>query len=161
MLTNPSIPQRAISYFWDKVSKTDTCWLWIASVNHAGYGMFGWKKDNRTVHISAHRCSWILHNGPIHDDLHVLHTCDVRNCVNPDHLFLGTNLDNKRDMVEKGRQAKGERQASAKLTQQQVLEIRSLSEAGESYHRIASYFGVSRVQISNIVHRRAWGWLDG
>ena len=76
------------------------CWVWMGALSGKGYGKL-MLKEHRLE--SAHRLSWLLHRGPIPDGLHVLHRCDVRTCVNPDHLFLGTNLDNIRDRIAKGR----------------------------------------------------------
>lgn len=89
-----------LNRFWNKVYKTDSCWLWIGSRLPTGYGTFRVGKKVKR----AHRVSWELHNGPIIDgSLLVCHTCDNPMCVNPDHLFLGTNLDNMRDRNAKGR----------------------------------------------------------
>lgn len=88
--------------FFSKVNKTDGCWEWTGSFTTTGYGSFYDKKMYR-----AHRFSWVLFNGDIPDGLHVCHTCDNRKCVNPEHLFLGTNMDNLNDRQNKGRQAKG------------------------------------------------------
>lgn len=74
------------------------CWLWLGGTQAAGYGFFKHAGDT-----TAHRSSWILYRGPIPEGLHVLHKCDVRQCVNPDHLFLGTQVDNMKDMAAKGR----------------------------------------------------------
>lgn len=85
--------------FWEKVQKTPSCWLWTAAKNEKGYGIFGLRKETD----KAHRIAWRLTIGEIPIGLFVLHKCDVPNCVNPAHLFLGTNLDNVRDMIAKGR----------------------------------------------------------
>lgn len=74
------------------------CWLWKHGTHKFGYGFF-----KHAGEVTAHRVSWVLHNGPIPDGMHVLHRCDVPQCVNPDHLFLGTHTDNMKDCARKGR----------------------------------------------------------
>lgn len=86
--------------FWEKVAKGDGCWLWTASTRKNGYGWFGGLDISETF---AHRCSWIYTFGAIPDGLCVLHRCDNPPCVRPDHLFLGTQYDNIKDMISKGR----------------------------------------------------------
>ncbi|MDQ3541980.1 MAG: HNH endonuclease [Chloroflexota bacterium] len=104
---------------------------------------------------STHRVAWELTHDAIPDDLHVLHRCDNRKCVRPDHLFLGTNDDNIRDMVYKSRQARGEA-ASHKLSESDVREIRRLCAAGDNHQRIADMFGVHRGHISQIRRSACW-----
>jgi len=95
--------------FWRNVAippNPDTeCWLWNRSTTAAGYGQIVLKKDEngKAIRIYAHRFSYLIHVGPIPDDLLCLHTCDNRRCCNPDHLFLGTRADNAKDMFAKGR----------------------------------------------------------
>lgn len=95
--------------FWAKVLVLglDECWPWVASTTHNGYGSFSVIDPDTREHrlVRAHRYSWSIVNGPIPDDIMVLHSCDYRPCVNPNHLFLGTAKDNHDDMVEKGRAA--------------------------------------------------------
>lgn len=156
--------------FWQHVQKTEACWLWTARINAGGYGEF--RRCGRTV--IASRVSWEIHNGPIPGGLFVLHNCpggDNPACVNPAHLFLGTNDDNMRDMVAKGRQARGqmhftrtrpERIArgeacrTAVLTAEGVREIRRKLADGEDYRAVAATFGVSRSAIQAIIHGRSW-----
>jgi len=91
--------------FWGKVQKTDSCWIWTGGTNGHGYGSL--VIDHTGNHrIYAHRLSWIIHYGEILNGLQVLHKCDNPLCVNPEHLFLGTQKDNMDDMMAKGRKAK-------------------------------------------------------
>lgn len=131
--------------FWAAVKKAspDECWEWQKSTVPAGYGQIQHNGKNRT----AHRVSWELHHGEIPEGMHVLHRCDNRACVNPSHLFLGTHLDNVRDMVKKGRN-------NRKLTPAQVREIRSIT--GKPHVEIAKQFGVSRSLIGQIRQGTAW-----
>ena len=85
--------------FWDKVEKTDGCWMWTASTFNDGYGKFKFEGKNRR----AHRMSWIIENGEIPEGMLVMHSCDNPLCVNPSHLSLGTPKENTRDMVNKNR----------------------------------------------------------
>lgn len=122
------------------------CWLWIASHFSSGYGAFKIAKKARR----AHRVSWELANGEIPEGVLVCHKCDIRSCVNPEHLFLGTNADNTRDMQEKGRIP------TAKLTGEQVLEIRDLRSKGFLLKELALIFGVSKPLVCNIINNKRW-----
>lgn len=143
--------------FWSKVRKTDGCWLWTAYKTRTGYGKI--RRGEKLV--SAHRVSWELHNGPIPEGLCVLHECDNPACVNPAHLFLGTQVDNVADMVSKGRQRapEGASVGTAKLAPAQVLEIRSRQGQGQSQRALAREFGVSKSQIGNILSGSFWRHL--
>lgn len=140
--------------FWSKVRKTDTCWLWIASTNGKGYG----KIRRCDAMVYAHRLSWELHNGPIPEGFDVLHECDVRPCINPKHLFLGTQLDNAADMMAKRRGAyvthPGTSNGRAKLTAAQVLEIHS--RRGQVLRSLACEFGVHFSQIGRVRSGKSW-----
>jgi len=85
--------------FFEKINKTEKCWNWIAGKDKDGYGKI--KIDGKMV--QAHRASWVIHNGDIPNGMCVLHRCDNPSCVNPEHLFIGTRLDNARDRDVKGR----------------------------------------------------------
>ncbi len=92
--------------FWQKVKRCgdDECWLWQAVTNQDGYGLV--RYPGRPHMMGAHRASWLLHNGDVPADLEVLHRCDNPPCVNPAHLWLGTQVDNIHDMCAKGRHVK-------------------------------------------------------
>lgn len=97
------IPARGGSKrFWDCVSKGDGCWVWRRGAGSHGYGQFYFEPGKPRL---AHRVAWELENGPIPTGMQVLHKCDNKKCVRPDHLFIGTQLDNMRDMIAKGRRA--------------------------------------------------------
>ena len=95
----PDLTPRYVSRFWSRVEKTDGCWLWIGGLTPKGYGRFRmWGREYR-----AHRISYYIATGTYPGDLQVCHSCDVRHCVNPDHLWLGSDFHNMSDMVSKGR----------------------------------------------------------
>ena len=142
--------------FWNKVNKkgTDDCWEWSGSCSCWGYGILIIK----TRPMRAHRVSWEIHNGPIPADLCVLHKCDNRKCVNPNHLWLGTNEENTQDRHKKHRDysPKGELNVFCKLTEQQVVQIKKLLDNGVPNVQIASKFNISQQNICNIKKGRSW-----
>jgi hypothetical protein len=153
---NGTLEQR----LWRSVDKTsdDGCWAWIGMTCRIGYGTI--RSGNKMK--KCHRVSYELACGPIPDGLKVLHKCDNRICVNPAHLFLGTQRDNIADMVAKGRHIrghrasalhKGEANAAAKLKADDVRHIR---DAVGTQDAIAVRYGVSRSLISMIRSRRIW-----
>lgn len=148
--------KKTIEGFMEHVEKTNSCWLWTGYIYPpTGYGE--WSINNKKH--STHRIAYELFIGEIPNGLLVCHICDVRNCVNPDHLFLGTYLDNMQDMINKGRQnpATGEDHGKAKLTKKEVMEIRRLYEEKDwSQYKLAGKFNVSQKNISNIVLRKIW-----
>lgn len=130
------------------------CWLWTGCVTDDGHGRF-WVNGAQPP---AHRASWRLHAGAIPDGAQVLHKCDVACCVNPNHLYLGTDADNARDRVMRGRSAPVDKEnaPNAKLTQVQVDEMRLLRAQGATQRLLSAQFGISRSQVYNIVNRRQW-----
>ena len=159
--STPRLHIRRITMGFDEKWKLDPssgCWEWIASKNSHGYGAIQIKKG---LTRGAHRTAYELFKGVIPPGLHVCHRCDNRKCVNPAHLFLGTNADNMKDRHEKDGYAQGEKHANALLTQDQVKLIYSCMQnaptgAGRS---IAKFFGVSEHTISKIKHKKLWRHL--
>lgn len=128
------------------------CILWNGELSEHGYGLIASKHR-------AHRVSFELFIGPIPDGLKVLHTCDVRNCVNPNHLFIGTLADNVYDMVAKGRNVKGSRSNFAKLKEEQVIELRRIAATGMDRKEIAKMFNIDLSTVYCIVRRSRWKTL--
>jgi len=131
------------------------CWNWKKCTSVDGYGRVQWRGDN----IGAHRLSWMLFNGKIKDGLCVCHVCDNRKCVNPEHLWLGTQTENIADMDAKGRRREYGRDSSplAKLDRKTVLEIRKTwSPAKGRADEFSDRYGVSRTQIYRILSGASW-----
>lgn len=140
-----------IERFWEKTDRSggeDACWPWIACKHPRGYGQVNWMgKSSR-----AHRVAYELAKGPFDPSLYVLHACDVPACCNPKHLSVGTQADNMQDCSRKGRAAAGMKSARAKLTDEQVREIRQRRESGESTVKLSREYGVVTSQIWYITH---------
>jgi hypothetical protein len=124
------------------------CWIFTGYILPNGYGQIHAK--NTTL---AHRASYEVFCGPIPEGMDVMHSCDVKACINPDHLSVGTRAVNMADMVAKNRQAKGIQNASAKLTEADVLAIRSSSMEGK---KLARMMGISQAVVSLIRCRKLW-----
>jgi hypothetical protein len=127
------------------------CWIWIGGLYQSGYGSF--KVDRASKR--AHRFSWELHNGTIPTGMVVCHKCDTPSCVNPDHLFIGSQRDNIADMIRKDRRRPDVfgKQVTVKLSANDVMQIRSSPEIG---FRIAKKFGVSKTTIYKIRKNETW-----
>ncbi|ODT75487.1 MAG: hypothetical protein ABS69_10730 [Nitrosomonadales bacterium SCN 54-20] len=133
------------------------CVEWTGSKNKDGYGKVGINVGKMSE--KAHRAAWEIAKGRIPDELLVLHKCDNPSCINPDHLFLGTNAENMADRNAKGRQAfqKGELSGKAKLTEDQIKQIREDSRFQKD---IALDYGVARTTISAIKNRYNWTHVE-
>ena len=151
---NARSPMTPEQRFWSKVTKTDDCWLWTGSQTSTGYGLFHLSMKQRNQ--KAHRVSWMFSKGDIPSGVSVLHHCDVPICVKPSHLFLGTDLDNSHDCIEKRRNNFGERNGRAKLTTEAIQEIRRRFALGESRKSLAEKYETCRSNIQVIVNFQAW-----
>lgn len=176
-----------IDRFTQKVCKSEAgCWLWTAGICPNGYGM----TFIRSKQIKTHRAAYLLFVGEIPDGMLVLHRCDVRHCVNPAHLYVGTHKQNMEDMKSRGRslagdrnparmypesrprgdnnpsrkyiekRPRGERHAQAKLTNEIVLEIRRMHKAGSGERAIALHFGIAKTTVRNVFTRRTWKHIE-
>jgi hypothetical protein len=134
------------------------CWLWTGAVR----GCFGYGETREMGRkVLAHRMSYQLHRGKIPDGMCVLHKCDVPLCVNPDHLFLGTYSDNRRDCIRKGRAYMPTRQCGiehhiAKLTSEKVMEARRFYADGVGLTSIARHYGVNHSTMACAISGKTW-----
>lgn len=142
--------------FINTMGNKDNCWLWEKTVNKNGYAILYHSKS-----IKLHRYSYEYFNGKIENGLYVCHKCDIRNCINPNHLFLGTHKDNMDDMIKKDRHnvAKGESHYCSKLKCNDIYEIKIMLQKGIRIVVIAKKYHVSPGAISKIKHNRSWGIL--
>lgn len=154
MLTELTEQQR--EKFWAKVQITDGCWPWLGHINRNGYGEFHSAGDRRLAHVLAFEEEY----SPVPAGLFVCHSCDVRHCVNYEHLFLGTCEDNWNDMREKGRHAKGEQQADAKVTEEDVAYMRRFRSDGITASAIAQWYGLSLCATARLLSGRTWRHVD-
>lgn len=138
------------SRFWSKVNKKlkSKCWVWTGACSN-GYGFFGIKG----ISYKAHRVAYEMKHGPIPKGKLICHHCDNRPCVRPSHLFIGTQKDNIKDAIQKGRMGKGEANGNSKLTEKQVKQIRADIR---SERKIASEYNVSKSAVHHIKSRDNW-----
>lgn len=155
---------------WSRVDKSGECWTWTGPVDRKGYGyMYVRPGKGGGVHRFTHRVSYELSTGrPIPDNMLVCHRCDNPPCVRPDHLFLGTQSDNLKDMRTKGRHAVGERiwknrfhwkgtqHHMSKLTPDIVIEIRKMHRRRTSMSNIALRYGVSGNTVRDVIYGVTW-----
>jgi len=146
--------------FWAKVDRSggpDSCWPWSGRRQRTGYGIVTIAQRK----LGAHRVAlgWAIGRPLVSNEVARHLVCDNPPCVNPAHLAVGSNIDNNRDKVEKGRSNRGERHGNARLTEDQVLEIRRLADGGRAHSAIAKDMGLSRRLVSRIASRERWVYL--
>jgi hypothetical protein len=135
------------------------CWLWLLALDRGGYG----STALRNSYHGAHKISYHAFHGPIPEGKFVCHKCDVRCCVNPDHLYAGDAYENMRDMSVRGRYAKakpaiqGESHVQAKLTMRDVLAIRA---SNESQRTLSKRYGINQATVSRLRRGKYWKWLS-
>lgn len=183
------LAQEQCARFWAKVDKfgpiptsrpeLGPCWDWKSGLGADGYGKFqitGRRGElPKQKHVRAHRLSYELTHGPIDDGLSALHVCDRPLCVNPSHLFLGTQSDNRADCTAKGRNASGPRHGSktkpesrprgethykSRMTEADVLSARNLRLEGHSMVKIARRLGRSYHAVTSAIYRKSWKHVD-
>lgn len=145
--------------FWAKVHRVNdatSCWNWLAGTQD-GYGKFNDGIRNERAHRVAYRLTY----GAIPKGQLIRHRCDNRKCCRPDHLLLGTIQHNMQDMMSRGRQARGERKANAKLTEAVVLDVRQRHAAGEALAALALQLGVSSKLLSQVCCGDIWKHVGG
>ena len=133
------------------------CWVWMGSTQVRGYGEI---ISNNRKHL-AHRASYEAFVGKIPKGMYVCHACDNVACVNPNHLFLGTQKQNLQDMANKGRSTRGVKNPMAKLTEEQVKEIKQGFAVGKTDVELSMQFNISRSTIYGIRNRRLWSYING
>lgn len=145
------ITTRETRRFWSYVDKRDgKCWLWQGTIGTYGYGVIVIDGHSQR----AHRVAWELTNGPIPDKHMVLHTCDVRMCVNPAHLYVGTGQDNANDAKTRGKRLFGLSRHQKAITAEQVAELRERAQRGEKAPDLAIAYGIARSTAINIIRGR-------
>ena len=154
------IRQVDVERFWSKVAfKVGGCWLWQSGTDKDGYGKFQIGPSGRQHHFLAHRFAYLITHGPLPANDVIRHACDAAACVNPTHLTAGSQAENIQDMVERGRQARGEQDGNSKLTNEEVQEIRRRRALGETNSQLAYDFHVAVTTVWGIVSRRTWRHL--
>lgn len=139
----------------ERSQKIGNCWIWIRAKTGSGYGTF--KRGSN--YVLAHRMSYELFKGSIKEGLFICHSCDNRSCINPNHLWEGTQSENMKDCFDKGRSGLkfGDKHPNAKLSFAKARKIRELYSSGNiDQYQLASKFGVHRNIISAVINKRIW-----
>lgn len=161
IITPEEVKEKMPERFWSKIKfgEPDECWEWQAAIGNKGYGFYNDMENDKTVTTHRHLYKMVVENIP--KGKFCLHTCDNRRCVNPAHLFAGTQNDNMQDMIAKGRAKHdvtpfGSKHKMSKLNEEQVLRIKHLLSEGKSYVEIAKEFNVWPNTIGGIARGKFW-----
>lgn len=156
-----------VAQFWlqvegDFTRHADACWIWRGHVNNTGYGHVSLGGRGALKRL-AHRVAYELVKGPIPNGLLVCHACDEPLCVNPQHLWLGTDADNQQDAARKGRKRslRGSAHPNHKLTDDDVRRLRAMVEGGVPLTRIGQHFGIHATTVARIARREKWAHVEG
>jgi len=146
----------------DTKKLADGCWVWTGYIRPDGYGEVCFKRHRYLVHRAAYELAY----GPIPEGLSICHTCDVRPCLNPVHLFAGTAADNAHDMIAKGRNRykphKGEKNGRAKLTDDDVRLIRATyARGGVTIDELAAEYGITSTNMKFAIRGKTWPHIEG
>lgn len=156
----PSVPHDLFKNFLARVDKSagdDACWMWTGAPDREGYGLMYTSIDGVKRHYRSNRLSYLIHVGNIPDGMIVCHACDNPGCVNPAHLFIGSPAENTHDMLSKGRGGmRNLRNGRAKITEDDVRQIRILRAQGVRSRVLADRYGISSSMVDNIVRRHSW-----
>jgi hypothetical protein len=151
--------------FWSKTERSETgCLLWLAGKDKDGYGKFQitgrgkrFQGDSPVQkHVRAHKLAWELAHGPLGPGLVLRHTCDTPACCEIEHLLPGTQADNRRDCVARGREPRGEAKPLAVLTEELVREIRTLKLMGHTPTEISALLDAPQGAVYGAYHGRTW-----
>lgn len=151
--------ESTIERFWQNVDRSGDCWIWTGTKGSCTkqsplqYGGFGITDYGKSVSYRAHRFAWLLVNGPIPEGKILMHTCDVPLCVNPSHLRIAEPRHNSRDMVRKGRSKTGSRHWNSKLTEDDVVYIRT---SGKTVTELSREFDIHTAGVSRIMRGETW-----
>lgn len=164
-MTDEEKLERLKKSFEKNVIRQEGCWSWKGSIAHGGYPVMTCRRQIGPDR--GHRASWIIHFGPIPEGLYICHKCDNPICTNPGHLWLGTQKENNDDKIRKCRQAnnipphkRGSENGSARLSEDQVKEIKILIKQGQSCYSLGKQFGVSKTTIQRIKTGKNWSHIE-
>ena len=153
--------ERIKKRFEEKVVKKDGCWDWNGYFDKDGYTLLHSGANHKGFkERRGHRISWLIHYGNVPEGKKVCHKCDNPRCTNPEHLFLGTTLENNQDKTKKGRGNIGSKHGNSKLNEYQVMEIKKLINMGVCSTRIMSDYGISRMTVSSIRLNKTWKHVE-